>query len=73
MPVYRGTLSEHEETEMKEREKYRLAKFVQRRDGYAYLPEVELTANEFDIDYSWVLAQRDKQGNRCFYTGREMV
>ena len=57
----------------KEREKYRLAKFVQHRDGLDYVPEVELTENDFDLDYTWVLAQRDLQGNKCYYTGREMV
>src|SRR6478736_7298279 len=35
----------------KEREKYRLAKFIQRSNGLDYLPEVELTENEFDLDY----------------------
>jgi len=57
----------------KEREKFRLAKFVQRRDNLDYLPEVELTKNEFSIDYIWVLNQRDLQKNKCVYTGREMV
>lgn len=57
----------------KEREKFRLAKFVQRRDSLESLPEVELTSKEFDIDYSWVLNQRDEQKNKCHYTGREMI
>lgn len=57
----------------KEREKYRLSKFVQRRDGLDYPPEVELTEKEFDIDYIWVLNQRDLQNNRCYYTGMEMI
>lgn len=57
----------------KEREKYRLAKFVQRKECLEHLPDVELTSAEFDIDYSWVLAQRDLQDNKCFYTGRNMI
>ena len=57
----------------KEREKYRLAKFVQRRDGLDELPEVELTENDFDLDYLWVLSQRDVQNNKCYYTDREMA
>lgn len=57
----------------KERERERLAKFVQRRDGLDYTPRVELSDNEFNIDYLWVLNQRDLQNNKCAYTGREMV
>lgn len=57
----------------KEREKERLAKFVKRRDDLDELPEVELTSNEFDLDYLWVLDQRDKQNNKCFYTGLDMI
>ncbi len=57
----------------KEREKYRLAKFIQRRDNLSELPDVELTDKDFNIDYLWVLQQRDAQNNRCYYTGLEMV
>jgi hypothetical protein len=57
----------------KEREKYRLAKFIQRQDGLDVLPEVELTDKEFDLDYLWVLNQRDIQNNKCFYTDRDMI
>lgn len=57
----------------REREKERLSKFIKRRDNLDYLPNVELTDKDFDLDYQWVLAQRDKQHNRCYYTNREMV
>lgn len=57
----------------KEREKYRLAKFVQRRDELEALPEVELDETNFNIDYQWVLQQRDEQNNKCYYTDIEMV
>jgi hypothetical protein len=57
----------------KEREKYRLAKFIKRRDSLDKLPEVELTENEFDLDIEWVLEQRDNQGNKCWYTGLDMI
>lgn len=57
----------------KEREKYRVSKFVQRRDNLFVMPEIELTDAEFDIDYLWVLQQRELQKNKCFYTGVEMV
>lgn len=57
----------------KEREKERLVKFIKRRDCLDYFPEVELTESHFDIDYSWVLAQRDLQNNKCYYTDIDMV
>lgn len=57
----------------KEREKYRLAKFIQRSNDLEELPEVELTENEFDLDYTWVLQQRDLQNNKCYYTNRDML
>ncbi len=57
----------------KEREKERLAKFIKRRNILDYLPDVELSDKEFDLDYQWVLAQRDRQHNKCFYTNRDMI
>lgn len=57
----------------KEREKYRLAKFIKRRDSLLELPDVELTEEQFDIDVDWVLSQRDRQENKCFYTGIDMA
>lgn len=57
----------------KEREKFRLAKFVKRRDGLDKLPEVELAKEQFDLDIEWVLQQRELQKNQCFYTGLSMV
>lgn len=57
----------------KEREKYRLAKFVQRRDRLEFLPDVELSENDFNLDYQWVLEQRELQNNKCHYTGLDMV
>jgi len=57
----------------KEREKYRLAKFVQRMDKLEFMPEVELSETDFNLDYQWVLQQRDIQNNKCYYTGLEML
>lgn len=57
----------------KQREKERLAKFVKRVQNLDYLPEVELTDEQFDLDVDWVLEQRDKQKNKCYYTGLEMI
>jgi hypothetical protein len=57
----------------KEREKFRLAKFVKRRDKLDSLPDVELAKEQFDLDVEWVLEQKELQQNQCFYTGLAMV
>lgn len=57
----------------REREKERLSKFIKRRDNLNYFPEVELNQEQFDIDIEWMLEQRIKQDNKCWYTGITMM
>ena len=57
----------------KEREKERLARYIRRRDELEILPDVELTPELFNIDLNWIFEQRDKQNNKCWYSGKEMI
>jgi hypothetical protein len=57
----------------KEREKERLARLIKRQEELDYLPQVDLTDKQFNIDIDWMLKQRDKQNNKCYYTGLEMI
>lgn len=34
--------------------------------------KVVLSSREFNIDYNWVLKQKEIQNNKCFYSGKEM-
>ncbi len=57
----------------KEREKFRLAKFIKHRDDLEYLPDVQLTEDQFNLDVEWMLKQRDSQNNKCYYTDLDMI
>jgi hypothetical protein len=57
----------------KHREKERLAKFIKRKKKLDHLPGVTLTKRQFNLDVKWLMQQRDKQENKCYYIGKDMI